>query len=399
MLSTQQAKVYQADGLVLLTDPRTDGTPATELSIFWNPTRYLENQVAVMESPNVMNRAAEDLGNGITADEIAEKVSVRSENDIDALTVTATSTDREEPIVLVNAVVQAYGEVISEEVIKNAEDTTTDLETSKAALAARLDELDALVEENPDDSALQAELQSTKEAFRSTSTAASSRSPRTPSSTAPVSSCTCRPSPLPTRSPPVLPATPPSRSSSPPSPQAPSHGGGPSRTSVPTRRTSPPPCSTPLSSPRCRTLATAKAWAPAPTITNPDSAASEAYHFALSSLSFMMEQSDRHIILVTSSGPGDGKTVTTLNLAIAAMKDGRKPLLIDADERAKGLTRLSGVTERIPERQGRAPVQLADHPAGEHRLRGLRAQPRHRRVRLLPLERVPPDVPGGHGEP
>ena len=92
-------------------------------------------------------------------------------------------------------------------------------------------------------------------------------------------------------------------------------------------------------------FATAKAWAPAPTITNPDSAASEAYHFALSSLSFMMEQSDRHIILVTSSGAGDGKTVTTLNLAIAAMKDGRKPLLIDADERAKGLTRLSGVDE------------------------------------------------------
>ena len=112
---------------MLLTDPRTNGTTATELSIFWNPTRYLENQVAVMTSPNVTTRAAEILGEPYTSDDVADAVTVRSENNIDALSVTATSNDASQPIPITNAVVQAYGEVVSEEVIKNAEDTVSNL--------------------------------------------------------------------------------------------------------------------------------------------------------------------------------------------------------------------------------------------------------------------------------
>ena len=99
--------MYEAEGLVLLTDPRTNGTTATELSIFWNPTRYLENQVAVMTSPNVTARAAEILGEPYTSDDVADAVAVRSENNIDALSVTATSNDASQPIPITNAVVQA----------------------------------------------------------------------------------------------------------------------------------------------------------------------------------------------------------------------------------------------------------------------------------------------------
>jgi Mrp family chromosome partitioning ATPase len=44
--------------------------------------------------------------------------------------------------------------------------------------------------------------------------------------------------------------------------------------------------------------------------------------------------------------------VTALNLAIAAMKDGRHPLLIDGDERARGLTKLADIEEATPSTNG-----------------------------------------------
>lgn len=47
-------------------------------------------------------------------------------------------------------------------------------------------------------------------------------------------------------------------------------------------------------------------------------------------------------VLVTSPGPGDGKTATTLNLAIAATRDGNDVVAVDADTRHRGLTTLTG---------------------------------------------------------
>ena len=82
---------------------------------------------------------------------------------------------------------------------------------------------------------------------------------------------------------------------------------------------------------------------PNPADANPESGAAEAYHFAVSSLSFALEQIDGKTVVITSTAPGDGKSVTALNIAFAAAKDGRRPLLNDADERARGLTRLSGL--------------------------------------------------------
>jgi capsular exopolysaccharide synthesis family protein len=82
---------------------------------------------------------------------------------------------------------------------------------------------------------------------------------------------------------------------------------------------------------------------PNPADAHPESGAAEAYHFAVSSLSFALEQIGGKTVVITSAAPGEGKSVTALNVAFAAAKDGRRPLLIDADERARGLTRLSGL--------------------------------------------------------
>jgi Mrp family chromosome partitioning ATPase/capsular polysaccharide biosynthesis protein len=71
-----------------------------------------------------------------------------------------------------------------------------------------------------------------------------------------------------------------------------------------------------------------------------DPVAAEAYHFVLVSLEHALSGMGGKIVAVVSAGQGDGKTVTVLNLALAARREGRKMLLVDADERTRRLSQL-----------------------------------------------------------
>ena len=66
---------------------------------------------------------------------------------------------------------------------------------------------------------------------------------------------------------------------------------------------------------------------------DPKSPISEAYRTLRTSLVYGTEDKDCKIILVSSSGPGEGKTTTIANLAITYANMGKKTLLIDADLR------------------------------------------------------------------
>ena len=70
-------------------------------------------------------------------------------------------------------------------------------------------------------------------------------------------------------------------------------------------------------------------------ITNhgPLSIMNEAYRVIRTSLLLSQAEKPPQVILLTSPLPGDGKTVTSLNLAIALARDGHSVLLIDADMR------------------------------------------------------------------
>lgn len=78
---------------------------------------------------------------------------------------------------------------------------------------------------------------------------------------------------------------------------------------------------------------------PAPTLAQPDSEASEAYHNAFTDLE---AHTTGQVVLVTSSGPGQGTTTVALNLAIAATQAGRRVMLIDGDTAGRGLSRYMG---------------------------------------------------------
>jgi Mrp family chromosome partitioning ATPase len=74
------------------------------------------------------------------------------------------------------------------------------------------------------------------------------------------------------------------------------------------------------------------------------SAASEAYQVITASLQHVFRWG---VLLVTSAGRGDGKTVSAASIAGTAARDGTRVVLIDADVRAASLTaRLIGASER-----------------------------------------------------
>jgi Mrp family chromosome partitioning ATPase len=65
---------------------------------------------------------------------------------------------------------------------------------------------------------------------------------------------------------------------------------------------------------------------------------SEAYRFVYSSLTATLREHGGRSVMVTSAGPGIGKTETALQIAVTAVRRGQRVLLIDADLRMRGLT-------------------------------------------------------------
>ena len=68
------------------------------------------------------------------------------------------------------------------------------------------------------------------------------------------------------------------------------------------------------------------------TLTNSRSPISEQYRTIRTNLQFSSDQDIRSIV-VTSSGPGEGKSTTIANLAVVFAQQGKKTLLIDGDMR------------------------------------------------------------------
>jgi capsular exopolysaccharide synthesis family protein len=106
--------------------------------------------------------------------------------------------------------------------------------------------------------------------------------------------------------------------------------------------------------------AAAKAESPKELISShsPVSILNEAYRSIRTSLLLSQAEKPPQVILLTSPSPGEGKTVTSVNIAIALAQDGYSVLLVDADMRKGcchqrlGLSRNSGLsnvlTGRLP---------------------------------------------------
>jgi len=78
----------------------------------------------------------------------------------------------------------------------------------------------------------------------------------------------------------------------------------------------------------------------APSSPPKDPVAAEAYHVVLAALEHALSKVGGKVVAVASARPGDGKTLAVLNLALAARREGRQVLLVDADERTRQLSQL-----------------------------------------------------------
>lgn len=66
---------------------------------------------------------------------------------------------------------------------------------------------------------------------------------------------------------------------------------------------------------------------------NPKSPISEQYRTIRTNIQFSSVDSDHKVIMVTSTGPGEGKSTTVANLAVVLAQQGKSVLLIDGDLR------------------------------------------------------------------
>lgn len=80
-------------------------------------------------------------------------------------------------------------------------------------------------------------------------------------------------------------------------------------------------------------------------ITAPRQAASEAYRDLRTSLRFSAIEEGIHSILITSAGPGEGKSTTVGNLAVAIAQAGSRVLIVDTDLRRPVMHKMFGLAQ------------------------------------------------------
>src|SRR6266849_3865468 len=78
-------------------------------------------------------------------------------------------------------------------------------------------------------------------------------------------------------------------------------------------------------------------------LANPRSPAAEAYRNLAATIQFSHADRPLQTIGITSAAPGEGKSTTTANLAIALAEGGRRVIIIDADLRRPGQHILFGL--------------------------------------------------------
>ena len=117
------------------------------------------------------------------------------------------------------------------------------------------------------------------------------------------------------------------------------------------------------------------------TVLTPLSQAAEAYRRLRTNVDYSAPDSTRKTVLVTSPEPGEGKTSSSLNLAIANAQLGRKTLFIDADlrrptsHRLLGLSREPGLVDWLFDETLRTTSSLETHLEDLHVLTVGKAAP------------------------
>ena len=339
-LSYLQSTMYEGETGLILSDPRNAGVFRDESRLVIDPSRYVRNQAERINSTEVLTRAALLESGRISVDTLRARVTVSPSTNLDLITIRALDPTPEGAAQLADSVGSAYEEIVAEEATENANAALAELDRSLADTQIQIDVLEARLDADPEDSVAKAErdaavaqLVTLKNRAEQISVDAAlygsgvqlfehSEIPKSPASPKPLRNAAVAA---------MLGLL----------------GVGAyawwkaERTQTAESRHDPAPV---LGAPLLGEIpdfAAVGAEGMIPTVTAPGSTVAEAYQFVVTSLEFALN-GESSTVVITSAEPGDGKTVSAMNLAVAAARDGRKVLLVDADERVRGLTRYSG---------------------------------------------------------
>jgi len=340
-LSQFQPVLYQAQTDVFLEDPRISGVFEQDSRVEFE--RYVRNAAGISRTRQVAERAAGLLGGRLSVDDLLDRYQVDAQSDQDVFTITATDSSAEGAAEFADAVAEAYRQQVREESRTQTQEIIDDLQAQLVPLNEEIAQLNLeLEEEGPQFPQQQAarnvliqrinlieqrisELQLGADTFDDGVRQVDFADvPGSPSQPQPIRTA-------------VLAA-------------ALTFGAAAAlalwrsgRAQIAGQRQD---AARVLHAPLLGEVPNFEAvgvTGAIPAATAPMSRAGEAYQFIVAALNFALEEGGGKSILITSAAPGDGKSVTALNLAIAASRDERRVVMVDSDARMKGLTRLCKV--------------------------------------------------------
>ena len=342
LFAQRQAPVYQAESQLLLQDPGTAGLFGEQRVGASDPSRYVRNQAEFIRTGAVYPTASLLLNERWTAGELAERVAVEAQAETNLISIIATGPSAQDAAEIADAVGLAYETVVRQRVEAAAAEAIAELEARNTELRQQAD-------------ALVADLDSSVPSLADAERAAvfaliADNESRIQQLTV---DATLFGSGVDVFAPADMPAAPVR-----PRPRrlaatglfvglimAAAFSWWRNSTNEVAQDSREPGAA--LDAPllgEVPSFGKVGVRGQTPTVTAPHSAPAEAYQFIVSSLAYgLAGNDDAKVILITSARPGDGKTVTALNIAVAAKGDGRRVLVTDADSRALGLTHLCGV--------------------------------------------------------
>jgi capsular exopolysaccharide synthesis family protein len=337
---------YEATTELLLSDPREAGVFRDLGPARGDATRFIRNQAQRFQSTTVAARASEILDSAVSPAGVRDRIVAQPATDVDIIVLRATARTAEGAATLANAVVQAYEEVVTAEIRESAAAAATELQEARQDLQTRIAAADRLLGATDQDADLQGGLESARierEALVNELVSIQSLQERLAIDVALYGAGVE-----------VLePALPPAEAAS-PRPVANAVLGAllgmlaaialavqRAQTSLRVESRHDPAAilGAPLLGDVPDFGRSGKDLAARPTVDDPRSPAAESYRFIAGALDYVLEESQARTILLTSPAPGDGKTTTALNLAVALGRDGQRVALVDADARVAGLTK------------------------------------------------------------
>ena len=141
--SLRTAKYTATASVVLQPDNPAEQLNPTQPN-FSDPNRFVQAQVEIMESEGVAEQASRSL-HGVTAKQIEPKVTVASSSASNVLKVSASDSDPRQARDIANAVVNGYIENRRQNAIVGLQQAAKDLDDKLASLQATMADLDAKI--------------------------------------------------------------------------------------------------------------------------------------------------------------------------------------------------------------------------------------------------------------